>query len=233
VLLSLDNDLKPRIPVTHYERIGEAVKYYRNLGYEYVDVPWIVDRSIVEMTTKVTPIWLSVPGRGYKDLIGSGEQGFLAIWDKLSEGKRYVTCTPCFRNEPVYDESRQLGFMKVELFAKSTDDWRQFCNDASGFVRKQGVDHRLVQTILGYDIEVNGIEVGSYGGRRVGDKVWSYGTGLAEPRFTYALTNLTDAVKEERILKLIRGQKQLSWLTAEGILRNANWDYNTALTKVK
>jgi hypothetical protein len=44
-----------------------------------------------------------------------------------------------------------------------------------------------VKTDVGYDLEINGIEVGSYGRREVGDFTWVYGTGLALPRFSQAL----------------------------------------------
>ena len=45
-----------------------------------------------------------------------------------------------------------------------------------------------VKTDEGYDLEINGIEVGSYGARyhaKIG--WWAYGTGLAEPRYTTAM----------------------------------------------
>jgi hypothetical protein len=45
----------------------------------------------------------------------------------------------------------------------------------------------IVATDEGYDININGIEVGSYGFREIGDFMWVYGTGLAEPRFSQAV----------------------------------------------
>jgi hypothetical protein len=44
----------------------------------------------------------------------------------------------------------------------------------------------IVKTEIGHDIELNGIEIGSYGWRQNQDIIWAYGTGLAEPRFSIA-----------------------------------------------
>jgi hypothetical protein len=44
----------------------------------------------------------------------------------------------------------------------------------------------IVQTEIGHDIELNSIEIGSYGWRQHRDIIWAYGTGLAEPRFSIA-----------------------------------------------
>lgn len=41
--------------------------------------------------------------------------------------------------------------------------------------------------VMSWDIELNGIEIGSYGVRTCPFLQWSYGTGLAEPRFGRAL----------------------------------------------
>jgi hypothetical protein len=46
---------------------------------------------------------------------------------------------------------------------------------------------RLVTTEDGLDVEIGGIEVGSYGTRLHEGFSWNYGTGLAEPRFSSAL----------------------------------------------
>ena len=44
----------------------------------------------------------------------------------------------------------------------------------------------IVKTEEGLDIELNGIEIGSYGYRSYKDFHWIYGTALAEPRFSLA-----------------------------------------------
>ena len=50
---------------------------------------------------------------------------------------------------------------------------------------KNSVD--VVPTKEGYDLMINGIEVGSYGLRMGNGYEWVYGTGLAEPRFSVAI----------------------------------------------
>ncbi len=44
----------------------------------------------------------------------------------------------------------------------------------------------IVATDEGWDLEVNGIEVGSYGFRQSGGRRWACATGLALPRFDVA-----------------------------------------------
>jgi hypothetical protein len=47
----------------------------------------------------------------------------------------------------------------------------------------------LVMTAEGYDLEIGGIEVGSYAARTADGMSWTCGTGLAEPRFSTAIEN--------------------------------------------
>lgn len=51
-----------------------------------------------------------------------------------------------------------------------------------------------VETSAGWDVEVDGVEVGSYGHNELRDGdapfVWVYGTGLAEPRLSQAIARL-------------------------------------------
>ncbi len=61
--------------------------------------------------------------------------------------------------------------------------------DAFLFKHHKGMtkDQIIVEkTHLGYDLTIDGHEVGSYGERVVGNHRWVYGTGIADPRFTYA-----------------------------------------------
>lgn len=78
--------------------------------------------------------------------------------------------------------------MKVELY-KAGSEYKGFLDDAWAFCQKQVPSrHSLLkeETAEGIDISLSGTEIGSYGFRK--DKegfTWSYGTGLAEPRFSY------------------------------------------------
>jgi len=42
----------------------------------------------------------------------------------------------------------------------------------------------LSRTAIGWDLNLYGQEIGSYGIRKLGGHHWVYGTGLAEPRFS-------------------------------------------------
>lgn len=181
----------------NYKRIAEALDFYTKSRCEYIDLPWAVPEAIANVTCP--------PGRQHfyiKDnvLIGSAEQAFLqlAIEGKLVSGRNYVACTPCFRDEPVIDELHKQYFMKVELFCYSK--YGSVCIDAEEFFymlakryfTTQGAkpEHLRVDDRQ-EDLLVNGIEVGSYREAELFGQpeefYWACGTGLAEPRFTYAL----------------------------------------------
>jgi aspartyl-tRNA synthetase len=122
--------------------------------------------------------------------------------DDLTPGY-YFSISPCFRDNEE-DEFHFTDFMKLELCIVGPSDesavsrsLERMIQTCLGFFTKEfkgstdcryGVAPTAVRTKDGFDIEINGIEVGSYGFREV--KVsgvirrWVYGTGLAEPRFT-------------------------------------------------
>lgn len=163
--------------------------YHRVFGFAPVEVPWIVPRSVMRITCPDDDRIIRASDLG--DLVGSAEQSFLALQrDGLPPG-RYVACTPCFRNEPVLDDLHRLTFMKVELYqtVDVTDEKLDAMIDAALRVfRWLGAEHlETVPTEEGFDLMLNGVEIGSYGIRRIPGHAWIYGTGLAEPRFTTAL----------------------------------------------
>jgi hypothetical protein len=61
--------------------------------------------------------------------------------------------------------------------------------DALFFYRSiyEARDAAIIPTAQGLDIELGGIELGSYGYRSYGRLHWIYGTGFAEPRFSQAV----------------------------------------------
>jgi hypothetical protein len=127
-------------------------------------------------------------------LVGSAEQAFMqAQYQGMLPAGRYVSLTPCFRREERVTETHKRYFMKVELYAScdaSPETALEFANIARDFMRgetDQPID--LVETAEGWDLEIGGIEVGSYSARQGGGMSWTCGTGLAEPRFTTAHLN--------------------------------------------
>jgi len=184
----------------NWKLIGDAVEFYKDHGFEYVEVPWIVARDIAEITI---PEGLNydcvMVAKDHGVLVGSAEQSFLQLQFmdshlSLNKPGRFVSCSPCFRNEPVIDKWHRQTFMKVELYV-TLPDHHEACEEIIGLAMKffdghiadDVADLRRIMTPLGYDIELNGIEIGSYGMRKFGNHAWVYGTGLAEPRFSSVL----------------------------------------------
>jgi hypothetical protein len=173
--------------------ISKSVNYYVNRGFQYQETSWIVPRSTSLITCpSVDNIF---PTMHDQSLVGSAEQGFLQLVldGQLPTDKAFVSAGPCFRNEMV-DRYHQHQFFKVELFLHSLDQEtaaasaKNFLNQAYGFmVLHSNTQPNIVDEGFGWDININGIEVGSYGYRYQEELgFWAYGTGLAEPRFSLA-----------------------------------------------
>lgn len=173
----------------NYGLLTEAIDFYESLGFTYIEVPWATSQEAQDLTRPPDGSLFPLEG---KYLVASAEQSLLqlALEGGLKQGA-YVTCTPCFRGDRL-DETHHRYFMKVELMVyqpevpeaaleKVLAAARDFF---SGYVRTKTV--RLSDG--SYDLESSrGIELGSYGIRNhesVG--TWVYGTGVAEPRLTYA-----------------------------------------------
>lgn len=171
-----------------YRKIADAVDYYTNLGYKYIEVPWIVSRDSMKITAPDNSQYRYF-STFMGDLVASGEQSFLEIRNTLN-GK-YCCVTPCFRNEnPVTDLTRNW-FMKVELInanPKEDEDSAimSIIDDAYSFFERYG-KVKVVRTFNEFDIEMNNIEIGSYEAREIRNFHWIYGTGCAEPRLSQAI----------------------------------------------
>lgn len=181
-------------------RIGRSIEFYSGSHghYRYVEAPWIVDEKYTQVTYPHGHAFKT----SYGDLVGSAEQGLLAL---SAEGKipdssvrqRYVACGPCFRDHQPDDKFHNPYFMKVELYLPHMVEWNVgiLIKSAAQFFASEGAIPEIVKTEEGWDIYVAGIEVGSYGFREVYDHMWVYGTGLAEPRFSQALRLQTDYIE--------------------------------------
>ncbi|MDX1535531.1 MAG: hypothetical protein R3346_02110 [Candidatus Spechtbacterales bacterium] len=175
-----------------YRLIGEAIEYYKELGYEYISVPWAVPKHVVDITA---PSEAELFPLKDKYLLASGEQSFIYLMQqgKLEHGKKYLCVTPCFRDEEEYNEYTRLYFIKLELIivgSDNPDDVEGVFSDASGYFQRY-LPERIERLITdeGVDIMYNGIELGSYGTRKhESTGPWVYGTGVAEPRFSQVLS---------------------------------------------
>ncbi len=171
-----------------YEKISEALAYYDRKGFKYVEVPWVVDKNICDITKPENTV--SFPF-GDKDLVGSAEQSFLHL--SLKEGLppgAYVGASPCFRDE-VEDQYHMKYFFKVELFDSqdvSYDRLLDILHCCHSFFSNY-ISCTLMKTDIGFDIVAgyNNVELGSYGIRSHQGFDWIYATGCAEPRLTQLL----------------------------------------------
>jgi len=176
----------------NWTRIAEAIEFYKQHGFEYIEVPWTVQPSTA-MITLDDPDYLDLITSNNECLVGSAEQGFLQLAreDRLPH-VNYVACTPCFRvrdaqkNTP---RTHQPYFMKVELFSRCDNEHqallasKEILNRAWKFMERKP---ESIETDDGFDLVLNGVEVGSYGFKQYpGIGYWAYGTGLAEPRYSY------------------------------------------------
>ena len=187
-----------------YRLIVEAQVFYAKNDFKNIEIPWLVPRWASDVTRPKDREGMRIKLRdefgeyNYKDLVASGEQGFIAmIAESGLENGLYQTTTPCFRDEPVFDKWHLPYFLKLELISINPDDpgsdlWYMM-ELAHHFAVANGHPFsRIVDTDDGYDlVSKEGIELGSYGIRAFkgidGSGVaWVYGTGLALPRFTDA-----------------------------------------------
>lgn len=176
----------------NWEFLVKALNWYVNRGYKRVDLPW--HASIEAVGSTLDDLSRTYELRDLGLLVGSAEQSFVdaLINGTLGEGK-FVSLTPCFRKEPVFDATHQPYFMKVELFDTKVCDGNDFdiMLDAKTFMEEiSGICPDIVPTEFGYDLEINGVEVGSYSSRKYLDYEWTCGTGIAEPRFTQSLNKI-------------------------------------------
>lgn len=197
-----------------YRLISDALDFYEGENYQLIEVPWIVEPIILNSTKPVDAVNNFIYSGIDKDLlfegcfIASAEQGFIQkmIKGELRKNERYVSVSPCYRPRDNEKQYNQECFMKVELFHYGDcfvfDDMML---DAHKFfsskIEKCDVELKEREYNEFYkDLELRwpwdqeNLELGSYGGREIklfGEKYKiSYGTGLADPRFTDAMREL-------------------------------------------
>lgn len=170
-----------------YKRLGNSIDFYEKNGFNRVEVPWTVTKAISEITKPEGKKEWEIIGKD-KVLVASGEQGFLYLYLKgfLPKG-RFQAISPCYREEP-FDILHTKYFMKNELII--TDEvndenlMRMIETCKEFFESELQVKCDVVKTEQGYDIEYDGIELGSYGIRSCDYLEWIFGTGCACPRMS-------------------------------------------------
>lgn len=192
---SILNNNIAHYPNIDWRLIAFAQNYYESLGYQYVETPWLIPTYYTEKTKPFQDKSFVLDSDLFKnqnnELVGSAEQGFLYLIDnnQLQPGK-YFSISPCFRTEN-YDSLHQAWFMKLEIIDfqnANTNSLNDMIEHAFNFFRNHTKGQLEIVNLpdKSYDINLNGIEVGSYGIRKINDIDYIYGTGLALPRFSTA-----------------------------------------------
>lgn len=177
--------------------LAKAVDYYNNHDYYQIETPFAIPEFYHFYTKPHHDQTFVLKDGLFKshvhELVGSAEQGFiyLLVNNKLDVSKKLFSVTPCFRYDN-YDKLHQPWFMKLELFHYSSHE--QDLTNMIDTVKKFYEMHselpvNIVQTSeKSFDLEINNIEVGSYGFRHIENHTFIYGTGLALPRFSITTT---------------------------------------------
>lgn len=186
--------MTPRIDWT---MLGAAVEFYKSFGYQYIEVPYAVPEEFIRLT--LPPQYEPDRVEGLGCLVGSAEQSLLSL--DLQDGS-YMAVSPCFRPEPVLNEFYQRHFMKVELFQIGDLMPMSMMEDAHMFMSRYATVE-VLETPEGWDLTVDGIEVGSYGMRQAGIYKWACATGLALPRFDVARRlQLGKSIRNPELIRL-------------------------------
>ena len=176
-----------------WQLIGDAVSFYKSVGFEYIEVDWWVTNRVHEITCPKNTKQFHASMAKFSDafFVGSAEQSLLQmILDrKLGPGK-YVAVSPCFRDEIEYNDTTRRAFIKVELMHYDATDAEPLLEVARKFMERY-INTKLIETHEGRDIYAAkaNFELGSYGVRKhkLIKYPWAYGTGIAEPRFSHVL----------------------------------------------
>lgn len=166
--------------------INTAYLYYLLRGYQPLTAPMLVDKDIVELT-------LPTDRKAHKHLdkyyVGSAEQSFYQlIKGGFKPDGSYMMLTPCQRSE-INDELHLDIFLKVELVS-TNKHYTVIAKDVHDFYTALGQSAEVIvpkNDPSNIDLEINDIEVGSFGFREYNGYIINYGTGLALPRYSQAI----------------------------------------------
>ena len=170
-----------------YSLIDKSILYYEDKGFRRIEAPWTVSKQIDDITRPKERIPFQLKHND-KCLVGSGEQSFLYLYLKgfLPKGQ-FQTVTPCFRFES-FDFLHTKYFIKNELIKTDEVDDKSLSKVVEASLQFFNFYFPKAKIVSvsdqSYDIEIDGIELGSYGIRQCDFLTWIYGTGCAEPRMS-------------------------------------------------
>jgi len=186
----------------NYNNIQQSIDFYSKNGFERIETPWLVTEATDAITRPKDAVPYTVESKN-KNLVASGEQGFLYLYMKeyLPLGK-FQTVTPCFRNDP-FDLTHTKYFMKNELIITDIVNEGRLMELIG--TSKEFFDNffegntEVISTSDGYDIVIGGEELGSYGIRDCDFLTWIYGTGCAEPRLSRLIKKYEEKGTKNRL----------------------------------
>lgn len=166
-----------------------AMQYYKDEGFNPTSSPLLVTDQAVNFTLPK-----NAKAKKHLDLnyVGSAEQSFyqLLIDDPKLSGD-FMLISPCQRYDTPSETHLNI-FLKLELIStiKTREELLQTALDfySENLDLNLNIKPDIVETSEGFDININGVEVGSFGSRFILNRWISYGTGLALPRISYALS---------------------------------------------
>lgn len=184
-----------KMPIIDWQLLAKAHSYYQQF-FTYQETPYLVPEyySVLTKPHNEHSFLLSQDSFSQQphELVGSAEQGFIYLaMHKQLKSNRLFSISPCFRFDN-YDETHFPWFMKLELFHLSEryEDIQDMINLALCFyeAHHEGQYQVVSTSDFSWDINLNGLEIGSYGLRVCPQSHlhFIYGTGLALPRFSQA-----------------------------------------------
>lgn len=180
-------------------RLAHIIHLWQSTDAQYVQLPWMASQEALGATRPPERVPNTDIQTSFGYLVASGEQSFMDMVPQLKANQLYVGWTPCFRHEPSFDATHHYYFMKAEAFVRCSASQVSSEVDRVRNIAMLGFETllRLSNTtaqlefrqtaIHAYDIECNGVEVGSYGCRNYKGQTYVFGTALAEPRWSEAL----------------------------------------------
>jgi hypothetical protein len=188
----------------NFENLQKSIEFYENKGFPRIEAPWTVSKYVDEITKPKDVLSFQLHHNG-KCLVASGEQSFLYLYLKgfLPKGQ-FQAITPCYRFES-FDHLHTKYFMKNELIKtdkvdeEALNEILMMCHEFYQQFFTDPID--IVKTEIGFDLEIGGDELGSYGIRSCDFLDWIYATGCAEPRLSSLMKkhNKTETLKRTRI----------------------------------